>query len=116
MMSVIITLLALPIGLFMIIKERRDHQHYQAVFDDFLELIQASNLQTSQKLAKLRAMLEHNYYHILSVDTQEIRAERKLFSMGWLIFSLGFFYIGAVIYMIYFYKFQKPHRVYFCIE
>ena len=116
MLSIILTFLALPLGLLLIIKEQKDDKKYQAIFDDFLEKTQRSSFSHQMKMAKLRAMLEHNYYHILVVDTDEIQAERKLFSMGWLIFSLGFLYIGALAYILYFYKFKKPHKIHFFLK
>lgn len=116
MVSVIITLLALPLGLLLIIKENKDVKHYEAVFDDYLAKIQKSSLTHEMKMAKLRAMLEHNYYYIIKIGTEEIKAERKLFSLGWLLFSLGFLYLGALVYILYFYKFQKPHQVHFYLK
>lgn len=116
MVSVIISFLALPLGLLLIVKEWKDQQKYQAVFDDYLEHIESSSMNHHLKMAKLRMMLEHNYYHILSVEPYEIKAERKIFSLGWLIFSLGFFYLGALVYIMYYYKFKKPHKVSFALK
>lgn len=116
MLSVIITLFAFPIGLFVIFKEIKDHKHYEAVFDDYVHKINIKDMNASDKIAQIRKMLEHNHYHVLSLTDSEIEAERKIFSAGWLIFSLGFFYLGALVYVFYFYKVQKPHRVCYELE
>lgn len=116
MLTVLITFFAIPIGLLLIFKEQRDQRHYQAVFDTYFYKVKVSYGSEEMKISKLCAMLEHNYYHIISIENYEIQAERKIFSVGWLIFSLGFFYIGALFYIIYFYKFKKSHKIHFNLK
>ena len=116
MMSLVITFLSLPIGLLLILNERRHTHKYDAVFHNFLDRIKADKrLNTRAKIARLRAMLERNHYHILSLNNDEIIAEKKLFSPGWLTFGLGLLYLGAIIYIIYYFKIQKAHKVKFVL-
>ena len=113
-MTLVITFFAIPIGVLLLLSERRTAHLYQNIFDSFLEDVKSDDrLDTKQKILKLRAMLEFNHYHILSVDSHTIKAEKKLFSMGLLCIGIGFMYIGAAVYIFYFFKFQKPHRVNF---
>lgn len=117
MLSIIITFFALPIGLWMIIYERKSRKHYQEVFDSYLETIDAdSRLDELTKMKLLRAMLEHNYYKVLLVTPDTIAAEKKIFSPGWLLFSLGFVYIGVLIHILYYLFVQKPHHVCFRLK
>lgn len=112
MMTLVITFFAIPIGVLLLLSERRTAHLYQNIFDTFLEEVKSdSRLDTKQKFLKLRAMLEFNNYHILSVDSHSIKAEKKLFSMGLFAIGTGFMYVGAAVYIFYFLKFQKPHRV-----
>jgi len=117
MMTLVITFLSLPIGLLLIFNERRHIHKYDAVFHDFLNKVKAdARLNSRAKIVRLRAMLERNHYHILFKNNHEIVAEKKLFSTGWLIFGLGLFFLGALIYILYFYKLQKPHKVHFYLK
>ncbi len=117
MMTLVITFFSIPIGILLLINEHRNFHKYEAIFSDFLLEVQADDrLDDKAKLARLRAMLEHNYYHVLWISEKKIVAEKKLFSMGWLSIGIGAAYIGALIYMIYYFKFQKPHMVTFSLE
>jgi hypothetical protein len=114
MMTLVITFFAIPIGILLLLNERRTAHIYQGIFDDFLEEVKADErLDDVEKLHKLRSMLEHNHYHITSRSSNQIEAEKKLFSMGLLSIGTGFMYIGAAVYIFYYYKVQKPHKVKF---
>ena len=117
MMSLVITLFSIPIGILLLINEYRNFHKYEAIFSDFLLEVQADDrLDDKAKLARLRAMLEHNYYQVLWISENQIAAEKKLFSPGWLSIGVGIAFIGVLIYMIYYFKFQKPHMVTFTLK
>lgn len=114
MMTLVITLFSIPIGILLFLNERKTHHLYDGVFHQFCDEVKADGrLNHQNKIAKLRAMLEKNHYDITIVDTHHISAEKKLFSVGLLSIGVGLFYIGAILYVIYFYRFQKPHVVKF---
>lgn len=117
MMTLVITFFSIPIGILLLINERKNFHKYEAIFSDFLLVVQSDDrLDDKAKLARLRAMLEHNHYHILWISESEIAAEKKLFSPGWLSIGIGAAYLGALIYMFYYFKFQRPHLVTFTIK
>ncbi len=116
MMTVVITLLSIPIGLILIYFEYKARPRYQAIFDDFFDEVRSDGrLHKRQKMQKVRDMLHLNAYEITAIDEQSITAKKKLFSMGWLTLSVGFAYIGAMIYILYFFFFHKPHTVKFTL-
>lgn len=114
MMSIVITFFAIPIGIWLLINERRSEAAYDAIFTDFFELVKADKVLSKQaKLSRLRAMLEKNQYDILVYTEDTVEAQKKLFSVGLLSIGTGVLYIGAAVYILYYFKFQKPHKVKF---
>jgi uncharacterized membrane protein YukC len=57
--------------------------------------------------------LSQNRYHLTKVTQDEVIGEKKIFSIGWMMIGIGTFYIGLLIYILYFLYFQKPHQVVF---
>ncbi len=113
-MNTIIMLFSLPIGIYLLIQEKRAMRKYQAIFDDFFRKLKADpELPDEERLQLAEEMLYRNRYNIVERDKRHIVAEKKLFSVGWLFVGLGTFYIGLIIYILYYLYFQKPHRVLF---
>ena len=115
-MSQVIMLLLFPIGFyFYFFKERPDRANYEKIFTDFEANIQNNGLLLdTQKLQLYKEMLLKNNYKIVQVTPTTVIGETRIFSMSLFAMSLGVFYIGAVIYILYYY-FQKPKRVIFTL-
>ena len=114
-MSQVIMMLLFPIGLyFYFFKERPSRPAYNKVFTDFEAKIQSdSTLTDSQKIQHYKNMLLKNEYKIIDTTPSQIVGEKRIFSMSLFAMSVGFYYIGAVIYLLYFYYLQTPHKVTF---
>ncbi|SFV57966.1 hypothetical protein MNB_SV-13-970 [hydrothermal vent metagenome] len=112
-MTQVIMLFLFPIGLyFYFFVERKNNKEYQDTFDDFQRDIRASRrLSQEEKMEDFKLMLMNNEYKIIREDEMSIEGEKKIFSMSLFTMSVGFFYVGVVIYLLYFYYFQKPHLV-----
>jgi len=114
-MSQVIMLLLFPIGLyFYFFKERPSRPAYNKVFTDFeTEIQEDTNLLETDKIQHYKEMLRKNDYKLVKTTPTCIVGEKRIFSMSLFAMSVGFYYIGAVIYLLYFYYFQTPHRVTF---
>lgn len=114
-MTTVIMLLAFPIGIFLLLQEKKSRIKYQAVFDDFYkETLDDDRLNDDTKLARFKAMLINNHY---TVNTYENRVvgEKKLFSIGYMFIGIGTLYLGLIVYILYYLYLQKPHRVEFAL-
>ena len=113
-MSTLITIFLFPIGLyFYFFQERPYLQKYNEVFDNFHKKIaQNNNLSKPEKKYQYSLMLKHNNYKVLTYD-EYILGEKKLFSVSLFAAGIGIYFVGALIYIIYYIYFQKPHRVTF---
>ena len=116
-MSQVIMLLLFPIGFyFYFFVERKEKPKYQKIFDDFQEKISKnSKLSSIQKQEQFQDMLLKNGYTLKEVNSTKIIGEKRILSMSLLAMSLGLFYIGVLVYLVYFYYFEKPHRVVYYI-
>jgi len=114
-MSQVIMMFLFPIGLyFYFFVEKKARPAYDKVFTDFEEEIQAEHiLSQKQKLQRYREMLVKNDYKITDTTTTSITGEKKIFSMSLFTMSVGAYFVGAVIYLLYFFYVQKPHVVIF---
>ena len=113
-MNTIIMIFALPIGIYILYQEKRAMRKYQAIFDDFfLKVNQDEVMEQKEKVDLLEDMLYGNRYDVVDKTKDSVTGEKKLFSVGWMFVGMGMAYIGLVIYIIYFFYFQKPHSVYF---
>jgi uncharacterized membrane protein YukC len=114
-MSQVIMMLLFPIGLyFYFFKERPSRPAYDKVFTDFeTEIQEDTSLLETDKIQHYKEMLLKNEYKIINANSHCIVGEKRIFSMSLFAMSIGFYYIGAVIYLLYFYYFQTPHRVTF---
>ncbi len=109
-MTTIIMLISLPIGIYMLLGEKEEMRKYQAVFDNFYnELYLDNSLSKEEKLKLLQNMFYKNHYDVVGMQENSIKAQKKLFSVGWLFVGTGTLYVGLIIYMLYYFYFQKPH-------
>jgi len=115
-MNTIIMIFSLPIGIFWLLREKKAMQSYEAIFSDFYEKVKAdTGLTPEEKRKLLEEMLYQNHYTVTRKDNRHIRGEKKIFSIGWMFVGLGTFYIGLIVYIVYYLYFQKPHVVEFVI-
>ncbi len=113
-MNTIIMIFALPIGIFLLMGEKKARAKYQAVFDDFYKNIQNEDYGHEKKIELFKEMLETNHYAVRTTET-EVIGEKKIFSIGWMFIGIGTLYVGLLVYIVYFLYFQKPHIVRFLI-
>ncbi len=115
-MNTIIMIFALPIGIYLLMQEKKSMQKYQAIFDDFYQKVNTdSSLNTQEKLNLLEKMLYQNNYKITKKEKNSVTGEKKIFSIGWLFIGIGTFYVGLIFYILYYLYMQKPHVVNFML-
>ncbi len=113
-MTTIIMLISLPIGIYILFKEKKEMQKYQAIFDNFYKNLASDNsLSNDKKINLAKEMFYKNNYNIVKSTDESVMAEKKLFSVGWLFVGIGTLYVGLIVYIIYFFYFQKPHILIF---
>ncbi len=109
-MSTILLMLLLPIGALFYRYEVKNRGKYQAIFDDYIQKVDASSdLTDVQKLEQVRKLFIANRYEVETINDKEIVGERKILSMGLLM-------MGLFVYVFYFFFFQKPHRIVYEIK
>lgn len=115
-MNTIIMILSLPIGIFLLLREKKAMREYEAIFSDFYEKVRSDpELPNEEKLKLLEEMLYQNNYKITRKDAHTVRGEKKIFSIGWMFIGIGTLYIGLIVYILWYLYFQKPHVVEFTI-
>jgi uncharacterized membrane protein YukC len=114
-MNTIIMIFALPIGLFLLLGEKKAQAKYQAVFDEFYKTVEREKLDREKKIEVFEDMLTKNHYAIKAME-DEVIGEKKIFSIGWLFIGIGTLYVGLLVYIVYYLYFQKPHVVRFSLN
>jgi hypothetical protein len=103
---------ALPIGIYTIIFELKSKKKYNALFEDFYKkTINSNKLSQKEKHSQILQLLRRNGYEVTEESEHKIIGEKKILSLGWIILSIGFVYVGVVFYLLYYYFIQKPHRL-----
>ena len=103
---------ALPIGIYTIIFELKSKKKYNALFEDFYQkTIKSNNLSQKEKHAQILQLLKRNGYEVTEESKNKIIGEKKILSLGWIILTIGFIYVGVIFYLLYYYFIQKPHRL-----
>ncbi|HFQ62365.1 MAG TPA: hypothetical protein ENK39_08750 [Epsilonproteobacteria bacterium] len=112
-MSQLIMLFLFPIGLyFYFFVERKEKFKYQKVFDDFqIKIKDNIALNNEQKMQQYEEMLRHNGYNITSSTRTRIQGEKRIFYASLLAMGLGLYFVGALVYLAYYFWIQKPHVV-----
>ena len=101
---------------FFFIIGRKTFSEYRKVFVDFEKKIQAdTELDTREKQEIYKAMLHKNNYTVVENNPTKVVGERKIFDLALMALGLGAFYVGGLIYIVYYLYFQKPHRVEFML-
>jgi hypothetical protein len=109
-MSTILLLLMFPIGALFYWNEQKNKGKYQAVFDNYMDKVDAdAQLTDMQKITQVRKLFLANRYEVTFQNEKEIIAERKVLSMGLLLMGLFF-------YVFYFFFFQKAHSISYHIK
>jgi uncharacterized membrane protein YukC len=114
-MNTIIMIFALPIGLFLLLGEKKAQKKYQAIFDEFYKTTVSENLDKKKRTELFKNMLVKNHYNVKTTDS-EVIGEKKIFSIGWLFVGIGTLYVGLLVYIVYYLYFQKPHIVRFSLD
>jgi len=112
-MTTIIMIFAFPIGIFILLGEKKARVAYQATFDNFYKEVNSSSYTKEKKIKLYKDMLLANQYKISTKSEDIVVGEKKIFSIGWLFIGIGTVYVGLLIYIVYFLYFQKPHVVRF---
>jgi len=112
-MNTIIMLFALPIGIFLLLGEKKARAKYQAIFDNFYQDTISDNYSKEQKMDLYERMLLANHYAITLKNEEAVVGEKRIFSIGWLFIGIGTLYVGLLVYIVYYLYFQKPHVVRF---
>jgi uncharacterized membrane protein YukC len=109
-------LFSLPIGIYLLLKQKKNQERYEAVFYDFYQkVLEDKDLDRDEKRDLLLRMLEQNGYEVSS-DSKRITGVKKIFSIPWMMIGIGLLYVGLLVYVIYYLYFQKPHRVEFDLK
>jgi uncharacterized membrane protein YukC len=108
-------LFALPIGIFLLLGEKKARAKYQAIFDNFYQSINTKQYSQKQKMHLYEEMLHKNDYIITEKNQDAVVGEKKILSIGWLFIGIGTLYVGLLVYIVYFLYFQKPHVVRFVV-
>ena len=114
-MSQVIMWFLLPIGLyFYFYKERPSRPAYNKVFTDFeIEIQDDATLSDTDKMRRYKEMLLKNEYKVVTMNSNCIEGEKRIFSMSLFAISAGLYLVGVVFYLLYWYYLQTPHRVTF---
>jgi len=97
--------------------ERKSMPKYQKIFDAYQITIQNNTeLEDKEKLRLYKEMLLNNDYKIVAQTDKSIEGEKKIFFMSLFVMGLGLFFVGGLVYLLYFNFIQKPHEVRFFIE
>lgn len=116
-MTTLLMMFLFPIGLYTyFFVEKRAKKEYQSVFDTFQKKIASdTTLSRQEKIISFKQMLLQNDYEIKSVNESSVIGEKKVLSMAFIFIGLGLYIVGIFFYLAYFFWFQKPHKVEFCI-
>ena len=117
-MTTILMLLMFPIGLYVYYGvEKKDKRVYQSVFDNFYsETLNSKNLTEHEKIIRFEQMLDQNGYKIVEVTDRKVVAQKKILSMGLMMIGIGIYFIGLLVYLLYYFYLQKPHEIVFALD
>ena len=103
-----ITLLLIPIGLFLLWLDQRTERRNQEHLSTFLEQLRGSNLNRDEQTRELARYCHHSGFYVKIPAPGRIEISRKRFQVGWLFVGAGFFGIGIVVYLIYYFLISRP--------
>jgi len=116
-MTTLLMMLLFPIGLYTyFVIEKKTKREYQAVFDNFQkQTINNTKLTSQEKINLFEQMLLQNEYEVIEINKSCVIGEKKVLSLAFIFMGLGLYIVGLFFYLAYFFWFQKPHKVEFCI-
>jgi len=116
-MTTILMMFLFPIGLYTyFVIEKKTKKEYQLVFDNFQKKTASSvKMSDEEKVYLFEQMLLQNGYSIVKINSSSVVGEKKVLSMALIMMGLGIYIVGLFFYLAYYFWFQKPHRVKFCI-
>lgn len=95
------------VGLILYYFERRNHFKRTEFAKEYIrEINEDLNLGSKEKQEKIKEFFLANGFNIAAIG-KDLIFKRKDFSLGLLLFGAGFFLVGALVYLAYFYYFQK---------
>lgn len=112
-MNQLLMLFALPIGVIFFIADRRQEERNRKVAEAFIAEVKAnSGLGTAEKLEHIRKMFELNRFTVAYMDETKLVVTRKHLNLGTAILSFALvpFYIGVLVFILWFIFFKKPER------
>jgi hypothetical protein len=103
----IFLVLLIPIGIIVYIYERRVFKENRLILQGYIrqEISENKDLNLEQKIQRTQKLLDNNNYKVVKKDGNSIIGQKKIFSVGLLF--IGMF----VLYIIYYYLFQKPDEI-----
>lgn len=102
----------IPIGLYVLKYEAQNNKKYFNTFKKFNENIRENTELTNQeKMVLYEKMLVKNRCKIIFKNKHEIIGECSKLSIGWILISVGFIYLGLIVYLIYYFFLKKNHKI-----
>ena len=112
-MNQILMLFALPIGIIFFMADRRQQEANRKIAETFIKEVKSSDgLGKRERLEHIRKMFELNRFTIEKIDGNTLIATRKHLNLGAAILSFALvpFYIGVLVFILWFVFFKKPER------
>ncbi len=98
------------IGLILYYFERKNQfKRSQFIKEHFQKINQDLGLNDTQKKEKLKQFLMANGYNIAKAGIGTFK--KKEFSLGLFLLGAGFFIVGAVVYLLYYFYIQKEDEI-----
>ncbi len=95
------------IGLIIFFYERSNHYKRVKFAKEYIASVkQDYKLNEKEKKEKIKQFFIANGFNIASFG-KDLVFKRKEFSLGLLLFGAGFFLVGALLYLLYYFYFQK---------
>ncbi len=98
--------IALIVGVIFVFKERRDRLENQRRFKEWLHRLDEAPLQERREAAY--QLYFQNGYEVDVLDERTLEVKKRHFRFGWALTGFGLLGVGLVVYLIWYYWFQKP--------
>lgn len=112
-MNQLLMLFALPIGILFFWTDKKQQKINKEVAERFIDEVKGNKgLSDAQKLDHIKKMFELNSFRIESSGSTSLIATRKHLNLGAAILSFALvpFYVGVLIFILWFIFFKKPER------
>ncbi len=98
--------IALVVGAIFLFKEHRDRLENRRNFKAWLHHLDDAPLEERREAAY--QLYFRNGYEVDVIDDRTLEARKRHFSFGWALIGFGFLGVGLLIYLLWYYRFQKP--------